>query len=455
MLKNILNNPFKLFLFVIILSTLNFQRLAKFTGDNAKTIIFSDGLGYYAYLPAVFIYHDLNFDFQGEYENKYYPAGKRADFCNNIEGRKTDKYFCGVSVMLTPFFLLACVFSKIFGFEVDGYSYFFQISVCIAALFYLVCGFIFLRKLLRYYCNERTAVFILFSFFCGTNLLYYTWMEPAMSHIYSFAVFSAFLYFTKKIFEGYNKKDIYLAMLFYGLIILIRPSNAVVILAVPFLAGGFTNFMNFCRYLFSSAKILITSFLICTSVVFIQLLVFYLERGHWFVYSYGGENFDFAHPEIMNVLFSYRKGLFIYTPLVFISLGGIIVLLRKNIFSFFSAVVLLGATVWIISSWWCWYYGGSYGNRAFVEYFSLFAVLLAILFHSLAKTPLVFTSLGGIIVLLRKNIFSFFFSCSVVGSTSLDYFIVVVLVLRRFAEIVHSLNIFLYSLFYLRFCFIH
>jgi hypothetical protein len=45
-----------------------------------KEIIKSDGKGYYAYLPAIFIYHDLNFGFFDKIEkNEYYD---KYLFCN-------------------------------------------------------------------------------------------------------------------------------------------------------------------------------------------------------------------------------------------------------------------------------------------------------------------------------------------------------------------------------------
>jgi len=36
----------------------------------------SDGKGYYAYLPAFFIYHDFTYKFIASYEEKYYPADR-------------------------------------------------------------------------------------------------------------------------------------------------------------------------------------------------------------------------------------------------------------------------------------------------------------------------------------------------------------------------------------------
>ena len=33
-------------------------------GKTTETFISGDGLGYYAYLPAIYIYHDKNFEFK-------------------------------------------------------------------------------------------------------------------------------------------------------------------------------------------------------------------------------------------------------------------------------------------------------------------------------------------------------------------------------------------------------
>ena len=373
---------FKYILLGIIIATLYFQITEKWTKDNHKTIIFSDALGYYAYLPAAFIYHDMNFGFQKEYENKYYDESKRTNFWNDIDGKRTDKYFCGVAVLLLPFFLLACIFSKIFGFPIDGYSYFFQISVGVAALFYLIIGLVFLRKLLLYYCKENTALFLMLAFFFGSNLLFYTWVEPGMSHVYSFMAMAASLYHLKLSISTHDKKNILWTALFYGLVILIRPSNAVIILALPFLAGTWEILKHFFVKLIQTPGIYVPALFISSAVVFIQMLVFYLESGHWIVYSYTGEKFDFSHPQIVNVLFSYRKGLFIYTPLAFLSLGGIIVLIRRNKFEYISILFLLAVTTWVISSWWSWWYGGSFGQRSFIEYFSIFIILLALFYDS-------------------------------------------------------------------------
>jgi hypothetical protein len=43
--------------------------------------------------------------------------------------------------------------------------------------------------------------------------------------------------------------------------------------------------------------------------------------------------------------------------------------------------------IYIISSWWNWYYGDSFGARAFIDYYGIYALLLAILLnHKESKT---------------------------------------------------------------------
>lgn len=41
--------------------------------------------------------------------------------------------------------------------------------------------------------------------------------------------------------------------------------------------------------------------------------------------------------------------------------------------------------IYILSSWWSWWYGGSFSSRPFVEYLPLFAIPLGLAIHHLAK----------------------------------------------------------------------
>ena len=48
-------------------------------------------------------------------------------------------------------------------------------------------------------------------------------------------------------------------------------------------------------------------------------------------------------------------------------------------------VVFLVAATYIIASWWCWYYGDGFGLRAFIDYYGIFAILLALVINRFAS----------------------------------------------------------------------
>jgi len=83
----------------------------------------SDGTGYYAYLPAIFIYNDLQFDFL---DNKALVNDDGASRVKLDNGKIVNKYACGLALLQLPFFLIAYLLSFLFGQPIDGYSHFFQ-----------------------------------------------------------------------------------------------------------------------------------------------------------------------------------------------------------------------------------------------------------------------------------------------------------------------------------------
>ena len=103
-----------------------------------------------------------------------------------------------------------------------------------------------------------------------------------------------------------------------------------------------------------------------------QLIAWYLQTGHWTVYSYQGETFDFTQPHFLDILFSYKKGLFVYTPLFFVSFcTSLIWLFKRNWFAFITFNVFFALVTYVLSSWWSWYYGCSFGMRAFIDFFPI------------------------------------------------------------------------------------
>ena len=354
-----------------------------FRGDLAgwKLILSSDGLGYYAYLPALLIDHDITYQKVTERERKILGYERyEPGYLVKSGDRVVNKYFAGEALLLLPFFLFALFFSWIAGIEITGYSFFFQLFTGLGALFYLFLGLLYLKKILQFFrIGPILSSILLVTILLGTNLFYYSMWQPSMSHVYSFFAINGFLWHFCRAIQTPRLKYITLSGLFLGLTVLIRPTNGIVILLLPFLFNTREEYHALKGFL-QTRKIAMLSFMVAfTAMVCIQFLLWHIQTGQWFIWSYKDEGFIFGDPQVGNVLFGYRKGLFIYTPLIFLSLLGCLRLVFSNVKRFFSAALFLILSTYLIASWWNWYYGNSFGARAFIDYYGIYALLLAIL----------------------------------------------------------------------------
>ena len=114
-------------------------------------------------------------------------------------------------------------------------------------------------------------------------------------------------------------------------------------------------------------------------IVFIQSLLWKLQTGHFTVDSYPGEVFHFSHPHPIDFLFSYKKGALLYTPILLLSLVGYTLKLDSDRKLTIYAIVWGLLVLYVLSSWWNWWYGGSFSSRVLVEFLPFFALGLATL----------------------------------------------------------------------------
>jgi len=339
-------------------------------------IINNDACIYYAYLPASFIYHDLTFDF-----TKRLPPGfeGRIWTLTAENGNQVLKMSSGNAIAWLPFFGLAHLYATLSdNYPSDGYSMPYSFSIFIAALFYLSLGLFFLGKLLLKYFHDFTVGLVLFLTVMATNLLYYVIQEPGTSHITNFGLISAFLYTIVKWLDNPTYLRSLIIGLLSGLIILIRPTNFIVLL-LPLLIGisnwkdiypRMTFFKNNIAKIFLGA---IAAFI----VLIPQLIYWKIITGQFVYYSYQDQGFFFNHPHIIDGLFSYRKGWLLYTPLMIFAIAGFFIL-RKYARGFtFAFSVFMLVNIYLIFSWWNWWYGGSFGSRPMIDSYGIMAFPLA------------------------------------------------------------------------------
>jgi hypothetical protein len=368
-------------------------------------VIQSDVSGYYSFLPAVFIYHDLSFSFEKELP----PALKAAIWKVHTEdGRPLQKYTMGVSFLYAPFFFSAHFLAPAFNYPQNGYAIPYQLAIALSSVFYLLLALLFLRQVLLRFFTERITTLTLVSLVLATNLFYYSTSEGGMSHVYSFFLFAGFL----ACFMHWNtapkgKYSVLLGIL-AGMIVLVRPTNGLLFL-IPILYNTSTlsTFKRRLSWLWSQRMSLGVVLLCATAVCFPQLLYWKYATGQWVYFSYLNEQFFFSRPHIIDGLFSYRNGWLTYTPIMCFGLVGLFFLkdLLRPFLLPIGLFVLLN--VYVAYSWWCWWYGGSFGSRPMIESYALLALPMGAFYEkvlsSSRKIRLVF--LGIVTYLTWLNLF--------------------------------------------------
>jgi hypothetical protein len=373
-----------------------------FKKDYKTGVIESDAKGYYAYLPAVFIYHDLNFRFYYKIEREtYYNPNLYFQYLRTQNNLSINKYYAGTAICLMPFFLVGHAITLFTELPADGYSYYYTMMVHIGALFYLLLALFGLRKLLRTFTiDEGTIAWVLIAIVFGTNLFYYVVTEFAMSHVYSFAAITWFSFIIRKYFISQEPKYLLYSALLLGIITLIRPVNILIVLSLPFLADNSGQLISAIKNIFAKSWISILAVFSFLLIISIQLIIYKLSTGQFFIYSYKEEGFNFMNPQIWNFLFSYKKGMFVYTPLLLLSLVGLINMFRNNRYRFYSLLGFLFILIYVFSSWHMWYYGGSFSQRVMVEFYAFFSVLLATALQQFKSVNTKRVFLGLIVLLI-------------------------------------------------------
>ena len=347
----------------------------------------SDGMGYYVYLPAIVVDHDTslnsavikiaNTQNADPYAQKEY-FGMRPQTDNFW----IDKYPIGVALVQAPFFLGADLLTQITGGVRDGFSSNYQWAIAIAGLLFLQIGMYFAYKVLRKRFGNGLALILLSFLILGTNIMHYAVYEPSMSHIYSFAFITLTVFLLDKYLENKKFKWIVSMGITMSIIGVIRNLNLLFGI-IPLLV-----------ILLNTAKgkrpILLIKTLVVWGltafVIFIpQLLYWYFSTGKFLAYSYAGETFNLFKPELLKLLFSVNNGLFFWHPLLLLAIPGLYFWIKSHdAISKVSTIFLLLLT-YILSSWWCWWFGYSFGMRPFTDFYILFLIPIGYLFLRMKK----------------------------------------------------------------------
>jgi hypothetical protein len=400
-----LEKKFSLIIFVLLTITLWIIRI-KSPVDNTLTW---DVFGYYLWLPAKFIHHDIwldNIDWIRDAMNKYNTSGSLYQAYIGPNGTWMFWFLLGTGLMYLPFFLIGLVWAKNSGYEVDGFSFPFQFCIAYGSLVYSIIGLFFTWKILMRFFSEVTNSVILIAIVLGTNYLQFTAISGAATPNFLFTLLAALIWFTIK---WHEKPKVVYAICIGGLCamsVLIKPSE-IFCFVIPLLwnmsskEDRKSKLSKIKKYWWHVLLLIFTGFIILVP----QFYYWKQESGKWIFDSYNnpGIGLDVFKPHILKVLFSFRKGWLVYTPLMIFALYGFWHMYKRNKNIFIPVLVYFLITFYIVSSWTEWWYGGGFGQRPLITSYAVLVFPLGYFIESIKKKKALFgvilTIFGVIIVL--------------------------------------------------------
>ncbi|MFM2385564.1 MAG: hypothetical protein RL660_321 [Bacteroidota bacterium] len=394
-------------LIVLVTCVWVFFNLTLYKGSGLFTY---DKAGYQLYLPAIFIYEDIkDYNWYDSLVMKYsITNGLPGKFgLNRNTGFNVNTYPIGSAICNLPFFLFADLWAKCtLQYPRDGFSWGYQLYASLASIVYSFLGLLVLRKTLKPLFSIHVVHFVILVIFFGTNLYNYAVLDPGMSHPISFFLFSVLLYYLLRLRDTNQIKYSILFGLVLGLSFITR--NTAILLGLFPLVAYLLDNTN--KYTFRSKLInisIIGSFFLIGSLP--QIAYIYLVTGKLWVNTYSGSKFNFLNPEIINGLFSFRKGLLVYTPLIILPFIGLFYTVKQKQFRSYAITLACYLVVFIYFSfsWEMWYYGWGYGCRPFIEVYALLAIPLAIILEEIVALRVFARSavLSIIILLISLNLF--------------------------------------------------
>ena len=340
---------------------------------NSETPFRSDAAQYYSYLPSWF---GPDKDIL-KHAREFWPIVTPT-------GRLIPKMPLGVALLEMPYYLAGDFIAGKYDYLQDGYSPPYTWSVYFGTILYVYLGLWLLYRSLKIYFSGLVSTLTAGVLFFATNLFFYTVSFGQMAHSFLFFLFSVFLFFSLKFYRQRKPSSLYIMAFTAGLITITRPTGIIVVL-FPLLTGvtGLVSLREWWSFLWSKKLNLMIAVLLYLAALSPQLIYWKINTGRFYFDTYTGEKFFFNDPQIINFLFSYRKGLFLYSPILLFGFAGLPLLYRKFRGLFLPVVVYCLVIIYVLSCWWDWSFGGSFGNRALIESFPFFAFGIAAVINEL------------------------------------------------------------------------
>jgi len=405
--------------FILYLVAIAARMVDAHQGHLPFDFLAEDARRYYVYLPTLIIQGNLQFE-----KPLAEHAGREAFDVPRLLSYRTPRgyvnirYPVGEALTLTPSFLLAHGISLLLHrlthspvFAPNGYTVAYQL---LDAAWLLALGWAMMalmdRLMVRYFDVDPASVFGgILLYWVGSNYVWYYVREMFMVHVASAFWITACVTLILRIVEKAEARERFardMAMLgfAFGMAIFCRPTNAFI---APFFVWAIIRIYHSggLKQLVHTAPAAVTLLIPAG----IQMAIWHRISGSLIYDSYPGQPFYFLRPALWQTLFHLNHGLFVWTPLYILSVIGIVWWIRRpnhRIEPVLGCFILSGLILWYFNSaWWCWWFGESFGNRAWIELAPLFIMGLVFALNRLrtASKRVRSTAIAFIVLCLMLN----------------------------------------------------
>ncbi len=396
-----------LIVLLVIVFSLFHLRLNNFPGN----VFAYDTFGFYSYLPSLIINGDIGLtDFSKieQVAQTYNLTPTFYQFTGMPEGGWVIRFFSGISILFLPFFLFGHLFALNSSFPADGYSLPYQWSFVLGGIFYTIMALWFARKTLQRFFSDGWTALILALFFFGSNFFFFSTIGNKIPHVIVFFEYAVIIWLT--ILWHDKKKMLHAGLLgfFIGFISISR-SSEIISVFIPLLWGvtSWNSAKEKLRMLWEQKKHVLLFAMMAIVGVLPQIFYWKTVTGSFVFNAYNDpqSGLNLLSPDFIKVLFGFRKGLFIYSPLMFFAYLGLIVIYFKKREIFWPILVVIFINTYLIASFSSLV---SYGWRAFVQSYAVLILPLGFFIHWVYSS--------------RKMMIKLLFSVLLVGIVLLNIF---------------------------------
>lgn len=373
-------------LLIIIIGVLFFK-------GGILNILTWDTVGYNSYLPLIFENHSfqVKLDYFKNINDIYQNTATLYQYVDLPDGNVFIKYTMGWAVLYTPFYLIAELWANWAGFPNDGFSYPYQVMSFFGTFFYIIISIYLLRKVLLLYFNDKLATTLLLILVLGTNFFHMSYAAKGITHNLVFMLVCFFLLMNHNFHKKSSVINALLLGFSIGMIALTRTPS--VVIAVFYVFYGYKkygdNVLDKITYFFRNKLLYVVLVFVAFAVTFSPQLIYWkITSGSYFINSYAnnpGEGMDWFTPYILKVLFSFKTGWLIYTPVMVFAILGFIFWIKRERSTGVAGAVSFSVFLYVVSCWTSWWYPGYFGHRALLDIYPVLIISLGFFLSEYGK----------------------------------------------------------------------